>query len=48
VKRLFGFEKVEDVKPVLLKKKNGFQPATIMRRRVFTRMNCEIDGFHPG
>ena len=26
--------KVEDVKPVLLKNKNGFQPATILRRRV--------------
>ena len=38
--------KVEDVKPVLLKK-NGFQPATILRRRIFTRMNCEIGGFHP-
>jgi hypothetical protein len=27
--------------------KNGFQPATILRKRIFTRMNCEIDGFHP-
>ena len=39
--------KVEDVKPVLLKEENGFQPATILRRRIFTRMNCEISGFHP-
>jgi hypothetical protein len=37
--------KVEDVKPVnLKKKKNRFQPATILRR-IFTRMNCEIGGF---
>jgi hypothetical protein len=36
---------VEDVKPVLVKK-NGFQPATILRRRIFTQMNYEIDGFH--
>ena len=28
--------KVEDVKPVLLKKRNGFQLATILRRRIFT------------
>jgi hypothetical protein len=29
-------------------KKNGFQPATILRRRrLFTRMNYEIGGFHP-
>jgi hypothetical protein len=27
-------------------KKNGFQPATILRRRIFTQMNCEIGGFH--
>ena len=27
--------------------KNGFQPATILRRRIFTRMNCEIGRFHP-
>jgi hypothetical protein len=27
--------------------KKGFQPATILRRRIFTRMNCEIGGFHP-
>jgi len=39
--------KVEDVKPVLLKNKTGFQLATILRRRIFTRMNCEIGGFHP-
>jgi hypothetical protein len=41
--------KVEDVKPVLsfFFKKNGFQPATILRRRIFTWMNCEIDEFHP-
>jgi hypothetical protein len=38
--------KVEDVKPVLLKT-NGFQPTTILRRRIFTRMNYEIGGFHP-
>jgi hypothetical protein len=42
--------KVEDGKPVLLKtkkqEKNGFQPATILRR-IVTRMNCEIDGFYP-
>jgi hypothetical protein len=38
--------KVQDVKPVLLRA-NGFQPATILRRRIFTRMNCEISGFHP-
>jgi hypothetical protein len=30
-----------------LKKKNGFQPATILRRRIFTWMNYEIGGFHP-
>jgi hypothetical protein len=39
--------KVEDVKLVLLKKKIGFQPATILRRRIFARINCEIGGFHP-
>jgi hypothetical protein len=33
--------KVEDVKLVLFKK-NGFQPATILRRRIFTRMNYEL------
>jgi hypothetical protein len=38
--------KVEDVKPVLVKN-NGFQLATILRRRIFTWMNCEIGGFHP-
>jgi hypothetical protein len=40
---------VEDVKPVLLKikNKNGFQPTTILRRRVFTWLNCGIGGFHP-
>jgi hypothetical protein len=37
--------KVEDVKLVLLKK-TGFQPAIILRRRIFARMNCEIGGFH--
>jgi hypothetical protein len=37
---------VEAGKPVLLKK-YGFQPATILRRRVFVRMNYEIGGFHP-
>jgi hypothetical protein len=35
---------MEDVKPVLLKQ-NGFQPATILRRRIFTRMNCEEADF---
>jgi len=40
---------VEDVKPVLLKIKikNGSHMATILRRRTFTQMNCEIGGFHP-
>jgi hypothetical protein len=39
--------KVEDVKPVLLFFfEVGFQLATILRRRIFTRMNCEIGGFH--
>jgi hypothetical protein len=39
--------KVEDVKHALLEgKKNGFQPATMLRR-IFTRMNCEKSGFHP-
>jgi hypothetical protein len=28
-------------------KKNGFQPTTILRRRISTQMNCEIGGFHP-
>jgi hypothetical protein len=28
-------------------KENGFQLATIWRRRIFTRMNSEIGGFHP-
>jgi hypothetical protein len=27
-------------------KKNGFQPATILRRKVYTRMSCEIGKFH--
>jgi hypothetical protein len=27
--------------------KIGFQPATILRRRMFTWMNCGIGGFHP-
>jgi hypothetical protein len=31
----------------LEKKDGGFQPATILRRRIFTRMDCEIGGFHP-
>jgi hypothetical protein len=35
---------VEDVKLVLLKN-NGFKPATILRRRIFTWMNYEIGGF---
>jgi hypothetical protein len=30
-----------------IKNKNGFQLATILRRRNFTRMNSEISGFHP-
>jgi hypothetical protein len=40
---------VEDVKPVFLeeKEKNGFQPATILRRRIFTRINYEKGGLHP-
>ena len=29
------------------KKKTGIELATILRRRVFTRLNCEIGGFHP-
>jgi hypothetical protein len=37
---------VEDVKPVLLKK-IGFQPATILRRRIFIRMHFEIGEFYP-
>ena len=28
-------------------KKTGFQPATVLRRRNFTRMNYEIGGFPP-
>jgi hypothetical protein len=28
-------------------RKNGFQLATILRRRIFTRINYEIGGFHP-
>jgi hypothetical protein len=42
--------KVEDVKLVLFKKekrKTGFQLATILRRRIFAWMNCEIGRFHP-
>jgi hypothetical protein len=31
----------------VFEKKNGFQPATILRRRIFIHMNCEIGGFHP-
>jgi hypothetical protein len=27
------------------RKKIGFQPATILRRRIFTQMNCETCGF---
>jgi hypothetical protein len=27
-------------------KKTGFQVVTILRRRIFIRMNCEIGGFH--
>jgi hypothetical protein len=30
-----------------LEKKNKFQPATILRRRIFIRMDCERGGFHP-
>jgi hypothetical protein len=30
-----------------LKKKTGFQLATILRRRTFTQMNYETCGFHP-
>jgi hypothetical protein len=37
---------VEDIETGALKKK-GIQLATILRRRIFTRMNCEIGGFHP-
>jgi hypothetical protein len=32
-----------DVKPL----KKGFPIATILKRSIFTRMNCEIGGFHP-
>jgi hypothetical protein len=28
------------------KKPNGFQLATILRRRIFTQMKFEIGGFH--
>jgi hypothetical protein len=38
---------VEDVKPVFLEKINRFQPATILRRRMFTQINCEKGGVHP-
>jgi hypothetical protein len=39
---------VEDVKPVFLEEKNRFQPATILRRRIFTRrINYEKGGLHP-
>jgi hypothetical protein len=31
----------------VFKKKNGFQPATILRRRLFIRMKYEMGGFHP-
>jgi hypothetical protein len=38
---------VEDVKPVFLgEKRNGFQPATILRR-IFTRINDEKGRLHP-
>jgi hypothetical protein len=37
--------KAEDVQPVLWRKK--IQPVSILRRRIFTRMNCEIGRFHP-
>jgi hypothetical protein len=30
-----------------LKKIKKIQPATILRRRILTWMNCEIGGFHP-
>jgi hypothetical protein len=29
------------------KKQNAIQLATILRRSIFTRMDCEIGGFHP-
>jgi hypothetical protein len=40
---------VEDVKPVFFfeKKSKRFQPTTVQKRRIFTRMNFEIGGFHP-
>jgi hypothetical protein len=39
--------KVEDVKTMLLEEeKNGFQPATILRRSTFTWMNYEMGGYH--
>ena len=44
-----GIGKVEDVKPVLKKNKknkNGFHLATILRRRIFTQVECEIGGFY--
>jgi hypothetical protein len=31
----------------LKKRKNIFQPVTILRRRIFTQINCEISGFYP-
>jgi hypothetical protein len=30
-----------------LEKNNGFQSATILRRRIFTQINYEIGGLHP-
>jgi hypothetical protein len=30
------------------KKKNGFQPVSILRRRIYTRMNCEIGDISSG
>jgi hypothetical protein len=38
---------VGDVKLVVSEKKYGFEPATILRRRDFTRINCEEGGLHP-
>ena len=43
-----GIGKVEDVKPVLQKRKRKrFQPVIILRRRIFTWMNFGIGGFRP-
>jgi hypothetical protein len=38
---------VEDIKPMFLEKKKKIQPATILRRRIFTLINCEKCGLHP-